>query len=117
LSVILGPAFVSLLLAAGQVFLKGALSEASGDGFGALLKATLTTWKGWTAMLCTGAATLLWLKVLSKVDLGVAYPLISLSYIFALALAALFLQEQISIRHWAGVLLICAGVALVNFKG
>jgi drug/metabolite transporter (DMT)-like permease len=115
--VLAGAALVSLLLAAGQVFLKGALSEASGGGFGTLLRATLLTWKGWAAISCTGAGALFWLIVLSKADLSLAYPLLSLSYLFALVLAAVLLRESVSLPQWAGVLLICAGVALVNLKG
>ena len=114
--VLAGAALVSLLLAVGQAFLKGALSGAAGEGLGALLRATLLTWKGWAAMSCTGLAALFWLKVLSKAELRFAYPLISLSYVFALLLAAFFLREPVSLPQWAGVLLICAGVALVNLK-
>lgn len=116
LGVLMGAVLVSLLLAVGQVFLKGALSGAAGGGLGALLRATLLTWKGWAAMSSTGLAALFWLKVLSKAELRLAYPLISLSYVFTLLLASLFLKESASLPQWAGVLLICAGVALVNLK-
>ncbi|MEO6876504.1 MAG: EamA family transporter [Opitutaceae bacterium] len=56
----------------------------------------------------------LWLAVLSKVDLSVAMPLTSCSYIFVAFASVLFLHERISPLRWAGILLIFGGVYIVT---
>lgn len=111
-----GAVIVSALLAGSQVFLKSALASAEGSNLISLLRATLLTCKGWAAIILTGSAALFWLKVLSRSDLAVVYPLISLSYLFALVLAISFLGEKASAYQWIGVLLVCAGVALVTHR-
>jgi len=56
----------------------------------------------------------LWLAVLSWEDLSVALPLQALSYLVVAFLAQWFLGEQVSPTRWAGICLICVGVALVT---
>ena len=56
----------------------------------------------------------LWLAVLSWADLSVALPLTALSYVFGALLAKYYLGEDICASRWVGILLICAGVALVT---
>ena len=51
--------------------------------------------------------------ILSKVDLSIAYPLLSLGYILILFLSWAFLHETISPVRIAGVVLIIAGVYFV----
>ncbi len=55
----------------------------------------------------------LWLAVLSWEDLSVALPLQALSYLVVAFLAQWYLGEQVSGMRWAGISLICVGVALV----
>lgn len=71
---------------------------------------------GWLAasILLLGVALLVWLRVLQTVPVGVAYPMLSLNFIFV-ALAARWLwQEAISWRHATGIVLIVAGVAVMG---
>jgi drug/metabolite transporter (DMT)-like permease len=56
----------------------------------------------------------LWLAVLSWEDLSVALPLQALSYLVVAFLAQWFLGEQVTPTRWAGICLICVGVALVT---
>ncbi|MDD2542633.1 MAG: EamA family transporter [Desulfuromonadaceae bacterium] len=56
----------------------------------------------------------LWLAVLSWEDLSVALPLQALSYLVVAFLAQWILGENVSGMRWAGICLICAGVALVT---
>ena len=56
----------------------------------------------------------LWLAVLSWEDLSVALPLQALSYLVVAFLAQLYLGEQVGGMRWAGICLICVGVALVT---
>ena len=64
---------------------------------------------------CYGIATLLYLKVLARLDLSVAYPTVSLGYVLVIVMSKVFFKERISPARWLGVVIICAGVALVGF--
>ena len=46
-------------------------------------------------------------------QLSMAYPMISLSYVFGMFAAILFFQEQVPLTRWLGVLLIICGCFLV----
>lgn len=55
-----------------------------------------------------------WLIGLSRVDVSVAYPLLSLGYIVTTVLAYFILHEQISVARIAGIMIILIGVFLVT---
>lgn len=55
-------------------------------------------------------SSIIWVILLSKLDLSVAYPALSLGYVLVLLVSALFLGEQVSPLRFAGVLLIMAGI-------
>jgi drug/metabolite transporter (DMT)-like permease len=55
----------------------------------------------------------LWLAVLSRVELSIAFPLASLSYCGVLLASRVVLGERISRRRWSGCGLITIGAALV----
>lgn len=58
-------------------------------------------------------STLVWLSVLAKLDLSVAYPFVGLGFIATMFLGMLVLGEQVTPIRVAGTLLIFAGCALV----
>ena len=55
-----------------------------------------------------------WVVVLGKLDLSVAYPLMSIGYIFTLLLGAWLFKEPVSFTRIAGVLVIIFGVVLIT---
>lgn len=55
----------------------------------------------------------LWVVLLSKLDLSVAYPSLSVGYVLVLLVSALFLGEQVSLARFAGVALIIVGIVFV----
>lgn len=59
-------------------------------------------------------AILLWLYSLSKLNLSVAYPLVSVSYVLAVLGAWIFLGEQVPPMRWIGVGVVCVGVSLIG---
>lgn len=63
-----------------------------------------------------GAATVLWLFILTKVPLSVAYPIQSLAYIFALFGAYFFFNEPLTAAKIIGVLFIMLGVSFIGFS-
>jgi len=58
-------------------------------------------------------SSLIWLLILSRVELSYAYPMISLGYIFVVFFSWFLFKEPVSLLRWLGVILICVGVSLV----
>lgn len=58
-------------------------------------------------------ATGIWLVILSKLPLSVAYPSQSIGYIFGAILALFIFKETISLTQWGGMAIIIFGVYLV----
>ncbi len=54
-----------------------------------------------------------WLVILSRVDLSLAYPLISIGYIVIVVLSKYIFNEPVTSMRIAGTLLVCAGVFLL----
>jgi drug/metabolite transporter (DMT)-like permease len=63
-----------------------------------------------------GIATALWLAVLSRLPLSIAYPMQSLAYVFGLLLAWLIFGEAVPPNRWIGAGIILAGVFVVAVK-
>jgi drug/metabolite transporter (DMT)-like permease len=59
-------------------------------------------------------ALLIYLYSLTKLQLNLAYPLLSFSFIFVTIFSFVFLKEKFTIKRLFGILLIILGVALVN---
>lgn len=75
--------------------------------------ALLTPWL-WLAFSGVLLIFILWSTVLSKIDLSVAVPIASFSYIFVPLISLVFLQEKIPFVRWIGILFILFGVMLVS---
>lgn len=54
------------------------------------------------------------LAVLSWADLSLVLPATSISFVITTVGAKLYLNERISPVRWAGILLVCVGVALIS---
>lgn len=69
----------------------------------------------WLGMSVYALAIMVWLQVLSRMDLSIAFPMMSLSYVLVYLGAALWpaLDEALSLYRFAGTGLIMCGVALV----
>jgi len=60
-----------------------------------------------------GVGAVIWLFVLARMDLSLAYPFVGLAFIFTMILGIFVLGEHVTISRVAGTLLIVAGCALV----
>jgi len=70
----------------------------------------------WAGLLTVVAVFVLWSMILSKIDLSVAVPIASFSYILVPLVSIIFLHEQISALRWMGVFFVLAGVILVSLS-
>ena len=100
----------SLLLAGGQVFLKLALGKMGPFGWNwSFWGSLLTNWQFALCGLLYGAGTILWFYIIKHFPFSMAYPMVSLSYVFGMLAAIFVFHEEVSLARWGGVLLIMAG--------
>ena len=111
--------FISIgLLVAGQSLLKHGLNVAGGtslleQGIVGTLQRMVSQPFVPAGFVCYAVSSLLWLDVLSKLEISKAYPLVSLSYVFSLLIGLLIFGDQVSWVRVVGIGLICIGVVLV----
>jgi drug/metabolite transporter (DMT)-like permease len=67
----------------------------------------------WVGVTLMGTAFFALLAVLSMENVSLVVPVTALSYAGGALGGKFFLGEQVTRRRWAGVLLVCVGVALV----
>ena len=63
---------------------------------------------------CYVVSVVVWILVLSRVDVSYAYPLLSVGYIVAAFAGQHFFGEALTSVRWAGILVICLGVFLIT---
>jgi drug/metabolite transporter (DMT)-like permease len=78
-----------------------------------MVKSIFSTWifLGFSSVFL---ASIFWMFALTKLELGTAYPFMSLSFILILIFGYFFLDESITLYKLLGVLLIMVGVVLVS---
>jgi multidrug transporter EmrE-like cation transporter len=64
-------------------------------------------------LLIYGVGTFFWLITLSRIELSVAYPFVSLNQVIIFFIAWFVLREEVSPARAIGVAIICAGMILV----
>jgi transporter family protein len=64
--------------------------------------------------LSLGAGFGAFLKVLSRADLSFVFPAMSLVFVVSTLGARFVLRETVTLKRWAGILIVCLGVALVS---
>ncbi|MDO9572677.1 MAG: EamA family transporter [Candidatus Omnitrophota bacterium] len=80
------------------------------------LKAVFSSPFLWAGLLTAATVFIIWSTILSKIDLSVAVPIASFSYILVPVVSVIFLHEQISALRWAGILFILMGVIFVSLS-
>ena len=110
-----------LLNAVAQLLLKaGAGSVGRIDGWRALRDAApaLITHPGiGGGLLCYVISVVVWVVALSRVDVSIAYPMLSVGYVVNALLAMWLFGETVSVQRWLGIGVILVGVALVARSG
>jgi multidrug transporter EmrE-like cation transporter len=99
-------------IAAGQILFKRAATQiGQTSGLSWLLEvARLPTM--WAAVALYGAATVLWVRILTTIPLSRAYPFVALAFVLVPAAGYFFFNESINARYALGTALIVIGVAV-----
>ena len=111
-----------LLGVSGQVLLKmgvgqSGLSEKAAIGLFDIVVSVIKTPLMLLGFLLYGVASIVWVIVLSKVDLSFAYPFLAFNFILITISSRILLSETIPLFRWLGVLIICAGILVVAVSG
>jgi len=78
--------------------------------------AMLSTGFLWIGLISVAATFVIWSTILSKIDLSMAVPIASFSYILVALVSIVFLGEKIVLLRWLGIFFILAGVMLVSLS-
>ena len=101
----------------GQIYMKIGLNRLGGIRLNEILTPkifnTIFETHIFIGLMLYACATLLWFVALSKGEVSLVYPLISIGYIFTAFLSKLYFNENITMLRWFGILLIVGGVFLV----
>ncbi|MFH2033937.1 MAG: EamA family transporter [Candidatus Margulisiibacteriota bacterium] len=110
------------LLATSQVFLKWGVGHLGGiklksiaDVLPLIIK-ILTDPLIIVGTLMMLATYFVWIFILSWFDLGMAFPLTALTYVFVAILAFVLLGERMTLQNYAGIFLIAGGVFFLLYK-
>ena len=68
-------------------------------------------------LVCYAVSVVVWIVALSRVDVSVAYPLLSVGYVVNALLAMALFGEVVSAQRWLGIAVILVGVTLVARSG
>jgi len=104
-----------MFLAVGNALLKVGLEKT--DAFNWSWKNIWNFFTNWSMLgsgLSMTAAVALWFYILKNNELSLAYPLISISYIFGMLASIFILHETVPLTRWIGVLFIMVGVVFLT---
>ncbi|MCK4511938.1 EamA family transporter [bacterium] len=106
-----------MLGATGQIIMKKGMmiyGEVSAGSVWSQLVPILKVPQVFIGFLCYGISAVLWIAVVSNVDLSLAYPMVSLAYVIVFIASWLLLGEHISALRVAGLVIIIAGVLVIS---
>ena len=110
----------ALLMSLGQIlFKKTALtisgSMSPGEGLGlidGIIKALSIPWL-YMALSVYGVATILWLYILQRIPLPLAYPFAALAMVIVPIAATFIFGDKLTWSYWIGAFLIFSGIVII----
>lgn len=108
-----------LLNASAQLFLKAGMRASKNLNFSItniieVIRVLSTNVYIYLGFFCYFISIWLWLAVLKKIDVIIAYPFISLGIVFTTCFAWLFYNEPLNIYKVTGIIVICVGVVILS---
>lgn len=103
---------------AAQLMMKKGLIQAPMDAGWAdaarFVAANASSFLVWAGVLIYALNFLIWIVVLTRIDLSLAVPLASTNYLTLPFFAIFFLKENVTPLRWAGTLLVALGIHLLS---
>jgi len=91
----------------------GPLPSGAANALGFAFSLLLNPWF-LAGMTCYALSIGIWLIVLGKTEVSLAYPLLSIGYIITAIIGYYFLGENVNLTRIAGIALICFGIVVVS---
>jgi len=63
---------------------------------------------------CFGLSSIFWLAVLSRFEISLVYPMVSLAYVVVAIASLLLFKENVTMIRWVGIGVIIFGVILIS---
>ena len=101
------------LLSAHAMKQSARLQVTSGSAVAMLLHGGFRLSAMWVGLTLQGLAFFTLLALLSWADVSFVVPATALNYVVGAAASVLYFREQVDRTRWAGVLLVCLGVAFI----
>jgi len=71
----------------------------------------------WCGIILWGVEMLAWIRVLQSIPLGIAFPIMTLTFVGVPVACHVLLKERLRQSQWAGALLVFVGVVIVGLSG
>ena len=102
-----------------QLFMKKGLVQTGMDSvtFANIAEFTArsaSSWLVWLGIFVFALGFFIWIVVLYKIDLSIAMPVGSISYILVPLVAMVFLHERVGLVRWVGIFCIIVGIHFVS---
>jgi multidrug transporter EmrE-like cation transporter len=91
----------------------GPLPSGGANALGFAFSLLLNPWF-LAGMTCYALSIGIWLIVLGKTEVSLAYPLLSIGYIIAAIVGYYFFGENVNLTRIAGIVLICFGIVVIS---
>jgi drug/metabolite transporter (DMT)-like permease len=105
-------AFAQILLKHGMA--QPGMQQVLADGhWWSIMQSIATDPSIWSGLFLYGLSALIWLFVLARLDVSVAYTFVALGFLITMALGCLIFGEAFTLRKVLGTLVVAVGVYLV----
>jgi multidrug transporter EmrE-like cation transporter len=64
--------------------------------------------------VCFGLSSIFWLVVLSRMELSLVYPMVSVAYVLVALVSFFIFKENVTLIRWVGISVIIFGVILIS---
>lgn len=64
--------------------------------------------------VCFGLSSIFWLVVLSRMELSLVYPMVSVAYVLVALFSWYYFKENLTVVRWLGIALIILGVFFIS---
>lgn len=106
-----------LMNCSAQIFMRQGMIKIGEIGITELFSHALTLicniWL-WASLFCYAISILLWIVVVSRVEISYAYPFLSIGYVVVAIAGYVLFGENLNMYRISGILVICFGVFLVS---